>query len=126
MGTLLTENSFLLTINQITKLCTDRILLEPSGQVSDNQWHRFQLVEVANLLGIESTDKITGQLRSRVDLGRKITHQLKASSEALQTAPTSQLVKYGLMAQKTTQAHTSNIGGTPNLPLQIDEILVHH
>ena len=35
-----------LTINEITKICSNKILVDPYGAVAPFQWHLFQLHEI--------------------------------------------------------------------------------
>jgi hypothetical protein len=110
------EITFPLTFNQITKLCSDIVLIDPNGQPSNFQWHRFQLVEIAKLLEIPYTDNWTGHLRSRTDLGYAIQEKLTIRVNDTLHIP-DKLKTYGLIPQKTTEYSISNIGGIPKQAL---------
>lgn len=65
----------LLTWNGITKYYTDGILMDSSDDVSNLQWHRFQLVWMVEKSGGNARDKVTGNVLSRSILGNWIMQQ---------------------------------------------------
>lgn len=114
------DTSLLVTFNKITKLCTDKILLEPDGSPANVQWHRFQLVKMAKILGVDTTDSITGATKGRVELGKVINEYLLLNPEVAQhlyLEPEYQ--QYGLVPQKTTVDSSNNLGGNPGAKLRL-------
>jgi len=114
------DTSLLVTFNKITKLCTDKILLEPDGSPANVQWHRFQLVKIAKILGVDTTDSITGATKGRVELGKVINEYLLQNpgiTQHLYLEPEYQ--QYGLVPQKTTVDSSNNLGGNPGAKLRL-------
>ena len=112
-----TDQSFPLTFNDITKLCTDLVLVDPVGRPSNFQWHRFQLVEIAKLLDILIIDEWTGQVKSRCNLGNDIKEKQKEIPDYSPDIPDN-LQRYGLIPQKSTELLMANLGGIPSQPLE--------
>ena len=106
----------LLTFNNITKYYGDSILINPDNSISNNQWHRFQLVKIAELLKLETRDSITGNLLSRKILGDKIRKLKYTETQEI----TTETKKYGLIPKKTSSKSVNNLGGIAKKPLTLN------
>ncbi len=109
----------LLTFNNITKYYCNTIMMNVNGRVSHYQWHHFQLLKIALMLNLPTTDKLTGSDLASELLGNAI--KTASISSKIQSSP--EALKYGLIAKKTTNPnyHLDNIGGQPHTPLFLNK-----
>lgn len=102
------DGAFLLKFNGITKICTNRLLLNPSGDVSMFQWYTFQLQEMLK----DVTDEISEDIDhlTRQELGTLVKTHLIDIRETYN--PESGL-QYGLQPKTRSGWSLDNIGGVP-------------
>ncbi len=116
---LFTHHGFqLLTFNNITKYYGNAIIMTANGRISHYQWHRFQLLKMAQILNLPTTDKLTGS-----DLASELLGNAIKISNSKNVGSSPDALKYGLVAKKTTNPlyHLDNIGGQPHTPLFLNK-----
>ena len=104
-----------LTVNKITKLVCNEVLLNTDGSISNFQWHYFQLKKICETINptISMVEDITKIPLSNIQIGEKIKKALE--SEDYTITISTNLKKYGLTPLKLTL--NDMLGGTPKYPL---------
>lgn len=111
----------LFTFNDITKFYGSKIILDPSGNVSNYQWHTFQLLKIAEMYQSKTKDDITKCTLSRIQLINNINNKRKVIKTPTIAQNQSDLVKLGLIPKKDTINLINNLGGLPKQPLILNK-----
>ena len=107
------------TFNNIIKYYGPKVILDQTGSVSNYQWHRFQLIKIAELYSLPTRDPVTKNSLSRTKLVEQI---VKASQvNDIKVEASQELIKLGLVPQKTPDIFINNIGGQPSQPLVLNK-----
>ena len=109
------DKSKTLTINEITKVCSNKIIVDPYGNVSPFQWHLFQLHEICRLKDISIQHGTFQYLLTREQLYEVLKSHNPINLEG------ASLQKLGMVAKKQRNKYSiDNLGGTPVELLKIN------
>ena len=104
----------ILTIGNITKLCTDKILIDPKGEVSILQWFTFQLAFLFDKLKLSRVDPITGYKLTKTEMGEILKNVYGNNVDISEYVAKDEKTwaNYGFVKKSIKNTYTSdNLGG---------------
>ena len=111
----------LLKINDITKICDDKIYINNEDKLLDYQWHDFQLRHVCHELGIETVNPET-----KLDYDKNylciLINQYISSNGDIKLPKTIENINAGLIPNKDSDNILDRIGGKPNKQLKFNRV----
>ena len=93
------NGGFKLTFNNITKICCDKIFCDKEEHILDFQYYPDQLRAMCDILNIEYTNPISGNMYSNTILGEKIKKELARNTPDF-TKYKETLQNYGLTQEQ--------------------------
>ena len=115
----------LLTIGNITKLCSDKIIFDDNGNISLLQWFTFQLDFLFDNLGLDKNDGYTGYKLTRMqmyDILKKM-YSCNVSIESYIKDDKVSWENYGFINKDIKNSFSSmNIGGNTLFSLEMNSL----
>ncbi len=108
----------LLTIGDITKICSDKILFDNDGNVSLLQWFTFQLDFLLKKIGISNNDSVTGYKLTRMQIYNILDDMYKCNIDLKDIIKNDieEWENLGFISKNIKNSYTNyNVGGNPIL-----------
>lgn len=105
-----------LTVNGITKMCSDKIILNSNGDIVSFQWHLFQLQKICNYLDISTKHPVFNYSLTRMQL-----YELLFKNDPITIEENQDIKNFGLVPNKIKNSYSDdNLGGMPLEKLKLN------